>query len=606
MPRLILNPETGELDYVDTGGGSGPPGPRGPQGPAGPPGADGADGQDGLPGTPGPAGATGAKGDKGDTGATGPAGAPGLDGVDGRDGEPGVPGATGARGAQGLPGMPGIDADDPGSFTMAGVNVPRHSQLTGLTADDHSQYVLRAGRTGLSNNINITTSVGPGTINGSTQSTGSLHLASNPFLDGIIFLDNVELTSTAVALADQTFYGSQAASGNLTLASTADPTKGEVIVVDKLHVKGPGGNNMIVGDGDNSVLVLIGQQAPTTGDGISTVLRVRSGAGAGEPEIYLNRAGTDVGQWIFNGAINIFDMGGGLAFQDTFIGGGPSGKWTSAGLRIGDTTTATQLLDIVGKATIDSSGNVVAKGSAHTFGTAGTACTLTVGQGTTGTDNGTVIIDAGNGGGIPALKLQQNGGDVGIMRNDGAALGIVQFGSGGGIYQFYNDATFTTNGFAINTGKVSRYQNIATVGNGVPAELATIDLTAQGAAIGSTLLYAVPAARGGMYRISYVATVTRAATTSSVLGGTGLGVQIDYTDNDTGVAKLTPAGAAVAAGTNATLSTPTNAANTTAAVISGCIVVSAQASTNINYRIGYTSVGGTTMQYNLHIRIEAL
>lgn len=132
---------------------------------------------------------------------------------------------------------------------------------------------------------------------------------------------------------------------------------------------------------------------------------------------------------------------------------------------------------------------------------------------------------------------------------------------------------------------------------------ATVDLTAQGSAIGSTLLYAVPASDGGMYEITYVATVTRAATTSSTLGGS-TGFQIDYTDLDTSVSKLTPQQGAPTAGANQSYGNITNQGNTTATMISGCIVVYAAASTNINYRIGYTSSGATSMQYNLHIKIR--
>jgi len=54
-------------------------------------------------------------------------------------------------------------------------------------------------------------------------------------------------------------------------------------------------------------------------------------------------------------------------------------------------------------------------------------------------------------------------------------------------------------------GKISNYNNIATVSNGVPSEYATVDLTTQGAAIGTTTLYAVPASGAGMYRVSYSA-----------------------------------------------------------------------------------------------------
>lgn len=225
---------------------------------------------------------------------------------------------------------------------------------------------------------------------------------------------------------------------------------------------------------------------------------------------------------------------------------------------------------------------------------------LIVGTGATVDLRRAVFVGAGT---ISGTVTTQYGLDVANLTVGTTAAAVhSDMAAGTGKYALKLDGTAQS----LFGGKITTYNNVATVANGLPSLVAEIDLTAQGAAIGSTLAYAVPAASGGMYRVSYVATVTRAATTSSTLGGAGLGFQVDWTDADTSVAKLSPAGAAVAAGTNTSLATPTNAANTTAASISGAIVVHAAASSNINYRIGYTSAGGTTMQYNLHIKVERL
>ena len=136
-------------------------------------------------------------------------------------------------------------------------------------------------------------------------------------------------------------------------------------------------------------------------------------------------------------------------------------------------------------------------------------------------------------------------------------------------------------------GKNVKYRNIVTVSNGIPSEYATVDLTTQSAIINTTTLYAVPADGAGMYRISYTAKVTRAATTSSTLGALTIG----YTDADA----TTPA-----------IVSATNTGNTTTSLIQGVVIVYAKASTNITYAMGYVSSGATTMQYNLHIKVEAL
>jgi hypothetical protein len=153
----------------------------------------------------------------------------------------------------------------------------------------------------------------------------------------------------------------------------------------------------------------------------------------------------------------------------------------------------------------------------------------------------------------------------------------------------------TTGNLSLNT--IVKYGGVATVSQGVPAEYAKVDLTAQGAAITATLLYAVPAASSGMYRISWSAAVTTADGSASVLGGT-TGFQIVYTDADDSVAKTSPR--TITSGVN------TDATNTTATALSGTIIVNAASSSNINYQMGYTSTTPGQMKYSLHLKLERL
>lgn len=143
-------------------------------------------------------------------------------------------------------------------------------------------------------------------------------------------------------------------------------------------------------------------------------------------------------------------------------------------------------------------------------------------------------------------------------------------------------------------GTFTKYNNIATIGQGVAPLYAKVDLTAQAAAITATTVYAVPSTGAGLYRVSWSAVVTQAATSSSTLGGAG-GFQLTFTDNDTGTA-ITP------------LSEPnaTATGNGIGTQISGVVVVNAKASTNLQYVFGYTSSGATVMQYALHIKVEYL
>jgi hypothetical protein len=127
---------------------------------------------------------------------------------------------------------------------------------------------------------------------------------------------------------------------------------------------------------------------------------------------------------------------------------------------------------------------------------------------------------------------------------------------------------------------------------------ASVDLTAQSAAIATTTLLAVGSSGAGQYLLCWNAKVTTAATTSCQLGA----LTITYTDPDSTVQTITAA-AVIPAGTIATNSTT----NTTANVLIGVpLTINAANSTNIQYAFAYTSVGGTAMQYNLHLRLEAL
>lgn len=120
-------------------------------------------------------------------------------------------------------------------------------------------------------------------------------------------------------------------------------------------------------------------------------------------------------------------------------------------------------------------------------------------------------------------------------------------------------------------------------------------LVTQGAAIGSTLLYAVPAGQGGLYTIKFYLKVTRAATTSSTLGA----ITITFTDAGDSIAQSVVLQGATQTGAAST----SVATNTTVAVLQGQAIINAKAGTNINFAIAYVNSGATTMQYEARIII---
>ena len=130
------------------------------------------------------------------------------------------------------------------------------------------------------------------------------------------------------------------------------------------------------------------------------------------------------------------------------------------------------------------------------------------------------------------------------------------------------------------SGNVSAYVTTS-------AELtgSNIDLTAQGANIGSTNLVASPVA--GLYRISAYLIVTRAATTSSTLPSLTIG----WTDQNSGVAQTL-------------VLTPTNSGNLTTTYQQATGFISTNTSAITYSTASFASSGGTSMQYALHIRVE--
>ena len=149
-------------------------------------------------------------------------------------------------------------------------------------------------------------------------------------------------------------------------------------------------------------------------------------------------------------------------------------------------------------------------------------------------------------------------------------------------------------------GKTTLYNNIATVSGGVPAEYATIDLTAQTANITASTLYAVPASGAGMYRVSGYIVETTAASVSSTLPN----LQIVYTDVDSNTSitlDATPILGVAGIGQTGALT-----ANTVGTVVSGVIVINVKLSTTIQYQtVNYASTAAG-MAYALHIRLEAM
>ncbi len=114
--------------------------------------------------------------------------------------------------------------------------------------------------------------------------------------------------------------------------------------------------------------------------------------------------------------------------------------------------------------------------------------------------------------------------------------------------------------------------------------LNSVHLTSQAASIGATDLSGGTIS-GGLYKLTYYARITRAASTSS-----SLTVTFSFTD---GSVSPTYSGAAITG-------------NTTTTFQSGTIMIRSDANSPITYSTTYASVGATSMQYRLDVTLEVV
>lgn len=124
----------------------------------------------GVAGPQGPEGAQGPTGEQGPAGPEGPEGPPGEDGAQGPQGEQGARGPEGPEGPEGPTGPVGPQ----GPASEDCVCVTDHSELDGLEADDHAQYVMHGEADSITANMLEDGSVGLGKINTAGADAGEV------------------------------------------------------------------------------------------------------------------------------------------------------------------------------------------------------------------------------------------------------------------------------------------------------------------------------------------------------------------------------------------------------------------------------------------------
>lgn len=281
---------------------------------------------------------------------------------------------------------------------------------------------------------------------------------------------------------------------------------------------------------------------------------------------------------------------------DARVGFSINGTTVLSGSTLGSSITSSSLTSLGTVTTGTWSATTVAVNKGGTGQTSYTNGQLLIGNTTgntltkatlTGTSNQITVT---NGGGSITLSTPQNIDTAATPQFARIGLGAAADGT-----QLLSIGATTKTQFG-TTGLCVTYNGLTTTNQGLAALVASSNLTTQGAAITATTIYAVPSTGVGMYRVSWMATITRAATTSCTLGGTN-GFQVKFTDqNDSVVKTSNPTG----------VGHMTSSVNATGTTVSGVAYAYCKASTNLQYLFDYTSSGVTSMQYDLSIRVEFL
>lgn len=450
------------------------------------------------------------------------------------------------------------------NYTLGGVPTltfePSLNSVTsaGITLDDGA------------GNMNISNSL---TVNGASQ-------YNTRVLTVLDFASNSAISvDSGIGTANIGFIGNILATQGTFNVGTGDQYGGGSTYVNVTSESGQSaGMGVTRNDGSDSVSIDLSTGTPSSGEGWSWLMQ------GGSNTLYLYDRTTSA-------AIMTIDpgsVGGAFTIQNSTSGYLP--------ITLNSGNADMNLQTGVGTLTLStgaSSSGIVLSATSDILLSGGNVITLSGGQTVQmGTPDENIIIDESTG-----ITFNDNNG-VGYTFNNGGGGFTVNpsalFNNGASIEGFaglhgaIEDPSFsqgTAGQVATATGTSSWNWAFAP-----GASVSNTDLTTQSAAISSSTIFSPTST--GFYQISLVASITRAASTSSVLGGAN-GFQIGY--NDGGVGKVTPVDALTS-----------NSGNTTGTCISKVIMIHASSGTNVSLNFGYTSVGVTTMQYDLHLRILKL
>lgn len=508
MPKLVINPTTGDLDLVGADGTPGPKGETGDQGPQGVPGPEGEQGEQGDQGPPG------LKGDTGADGATGSQGAPGptIVGEEPLDPDP----------ICGAPMQPhnlvsswhtdtGIDPEfNPLAFSPFKAKIIAWSPFA-------LRYVeVGDGDTGF---IPIAASEGR---------TFWREISQDALLDENGFLTVIAIGGVPVTGDPLPQYVQKKQEVILPPPDVEDTEPGPFAPPFDLHVLRREIRALLQAQPASPVIV------PDTTDDIEVLGWMSPYPSANPEAVYLGRNHQfgNVGQ---NTTVNIGQGGTGaevstLNLNGVDANGGALVQWKGNGtvrasLTFGvfsifafNYTNGMQWFDLA-------SSPATARMALTSVGSNG--ATLAVGAGGTGTDASTVNVNSGSSGTTaPTANLQRAGTNKARWTHDGTDTFFDYTGN----LNFRTSIAGTTKLQADTNGAFSKYKNVATAGHGVEAIYAHGRSTAQTAAVASVATF-TPTADG-----SFIVSANVLVTTSTTHNFT---VTCAYTDEGNTARTLT-------------------------------------------------------------------
>jgi len=324
----------------------------------------------------------------------------------------------------------GADID----LSGGGGGVTDHGALTGLSDDDHTQYLLVDGTRAMTGDLNMGSNaiISVGNVDGRDVSSDGAMLDSH-----IANVANPHTTTLELALAAGETMGSNNIIMNMAGSTIRSATADELAASDALTLSIQGGNGPAIGSGDGGdINILSGLSGPGGGESGDIIILTAAGSTkAGNIEIGTASLGDITISAGNDGDISIHTDDGASPGNISINGGNHSGSGNGGGINF---------IAGAGGASVGNSGGPI--GILSGTGYNGAPISILAAAGTTGS-GGNVTVAAG-GGPVTSGTLELRAGDTpGGSSGEGATITMVgAVGTTGGSLDLLAGNGTTSNG----------------------------------------------------------------------------------------------------------------------------------------------------------------